>query len=685
MQQAGSTVDPAGKKRDRMETALLNEILIIFILSIAVIVLCHRFRIPSIVGFLITGVLAGPHGLGLVGALHEVEILAEIGIVLLLFTIGMEFSLKRLLSIERLVIVGGSCQVLMTVLVILCLGALTGRPLNEAIFMGFLVSLSSTAIVLKLLQQRAELESPHGRATLGILIFQDLAVVPMMLLIPLLAGTGASSPQALLVLAAKIAGIVLLVVAGARWIVPQVLFQVARTRNREVFLLTIIVICFAIAWATSKAGLSLALGAFLAGLIIAESEYSHEAIGKVIPFRDVFTSFFFVSIGMLLDTAFVFQKPFTILLVTLGILCIKMITGSGAALLTGIPLRTALLAAFALCQIGEFSFILSKTGLSAGLIPQSLYQLFLACSVLSMAATPFIISLAPRVVDAVTRLSLPERLLSGFHPLEEIPETVKRDHLVIIGFGVNGRNVAQAAGTAGISYAVIEMNPETVRAEQRRGIPIYYGDATQEEVIRHVNTEDARIVVVAINDPAATRRITENVRRLAPKVHLIVRTRYLTEMKPLFELGADDVIPEEFETSVEIFSRVLARYLIPHEEIEHLVTEIRSDGYEMLRSLSRTPSTISDLKLNLPDVEISTFRISGNSPMAGKTLALIELRKKYGVSVLAIRRDERILANPAADAMIEPGDILYVLGSSKSISEAITVIREASSEQENRP
>jgi CPA2 family monovalent cation:H+ antiporter-2 len=286
-----------------------------------------------------------------------------------------------------------------------------------------------------------------------------------------------------------------------------------------------------------------------------------------------------------------------------------------------------------------------------------------------MAATPFILSFAPRIIEAVLRMPLPERLVSGFYLLSNKVEPVKKEHLVIIGFGVNGRNVARAAEMAGIPYVIIEMNPETVRQEQAQGLPIYYGDATQEAVVRIANIREARIAVVAINDPAATRRIAEVVRRLGPKVHLIVRTRFLSEMKPLFDLGADEVIPEEFETSVEIFSRVLARYLIPRDDIESFVADIRSDGYEMFRGLSRDSTSLSPLKLDLSEVEISTFRITEDSSLAEETLGRIQLRKKHGISVLAIRRRSEIIYNPSADDRIEPGDILFVLGTPKAISE----------------
>jgi len=436
-----------------MEIPLLKDILILFGLAIAVLLICHRLHVSTIVGFLLTGILAGPHGLGMISAVHEVEILAEIGIVLLLFTIGIEFSLGNLLQIRRSVLIGGSFQVLLTIMVTYLISMQLGLEFGQSVFIGFLVSLSSTAIVLKLIQERAEVDSPHGRTTLGILIFQDVIIVPMILVTPLLAGATGNLGQSLLVLLAKGIGIILLVMVSAKWIVPYLLYQIARTRNRELFLLSVVVICLAVAWMTSSAGLSLALGAFLAGLIISESEYSHQALGNILPFRDVFTSFFFVSVGMLLDVGFLFQRPGFIALTALCVLVLKSVIAGSVTILLRVPLRTGILVGLALSQVGEFSFILSRTGIEHGLLTENIYQIFLSVSVLTMAATPFIIALAPRMADLVLRLPMPGRLKSGLYPVLETSVECKKDHLMIIGFGVNGRNLARAARVGGIFHA----------------------------------------------------------------------------------------------------------------------------------------------------------------------------------------------------------------------------------------
>ncbi|MCG7851034.1 MAG: cation:proton antiporter [Methanosarcinaceae archaeon] len=655
-----------------MDAPLLNDVIIIFGLSIAIIFIFHRLHVPTIVGFLLTGMLAGPHGLAVINAVQEVNVLAEMGIILLLFAIGAELSLKDMWQIKKEVLIGGLLQVLLTLIVVFVILTKIGLNGGEAIFIGFLISLSSTAIVLKLLQERDEIDTPHGKTTLAILIFQDIIIVPMILVTPLLAGETANLGGSPLVIIGEGIGFVLLVIISAKWVVPHLLYQIARTRSRELFLLSIVFICFSVALLTSSLGLSLSLGAFLAGLIISESEYSQQALSNILPFRDIFMSLFFVSIGMLLDINYLFQQPGLFVLIALSVLALKASIAGFVTTLLGYPLRTTIMVGLALGQVGEFSFVLSVFGVEYGLLDANIYQFFLAVSILTMVSTSFIIAVSPRIADSILRLPLPERLTSGI-PMPQLNGSTKKvrlkDHIIIIGFGINGRNVARAAMSAGIPYLIIEMNPETVRNEQANGELIHYGDATHEAVLQHANIRDARVMVIGISDPVATRRIVEVAHGLNPALHMIVRTRYLHEMKPLYDLGADEVIPQEFETSVEIFIRVLKKYLVPKDEVEKFITEVRADGYEMFRNLSKKPVNIDDLKLDLPDVEISTFRIAERSLIVGKTLAQIGLRKQYGVTLLAIRRNSQVLSNPHGDTNLCANDVLVILGGPDKIAE----------------
>ena len=646
-----------------MEIPLLKDILLIFGLAVAVLFICHRARIATIVGFLLTGILVGPHGLGLISAQKEVEILAEIGVVLLLFTIGIEFSLENLLRIKRSVFVGGALQVLLTIAAAFLIAQQFGLATGQAVFLGFLASLSSTAIVLKLLQEKAEVESPHGQITLAVLIFQDIAVVPMMLLTPFLASAQIQSQESVLLLVAKGIAFLGLVLASAKWIVPHLLFLIARTRSRELFLLSSLVICFAVAFLSAALGLSLALGAFMAGLIVSETEFSHETLGNIIPFRDVFTSLFFVSIGMFLDVKFLIDHPGTIVSIAFAVMIVKSLIAGLVVLLLRFPLRTAILAGLALCQVGEFSFILFMSGAQYGMLQGQFYQYFLDVSVLTMGITPFVIAAAPAIADTVLKLPFPAGLKTGFLTAHKIKKRIKlRDHLIIVGFGFNGRNIAHASKLAGVPYVILEMNPQTVKTEREKGEPIYYGDASQTAVLEQVDLKDARVLVIVISDPIASRRITATARKENHRLFIVARTRFITEMKRLHKLGANEVIPEEFETAIEIFSRVLAKYLVPRDEIEKLITEARADGYQMFRTLSEASTSFADMKLHLPDVDISTLRLEEGSDFVGKSLGQIELRKKYGVTLLAIRRNAKILSNPDANTVLHAEDLLIILG-----------------------
>jgi len=642
-----------------MHVPILEDIVIILGLSMVVLLLGARLRIPPIVGFLVTGVVAGPHGLGLVRASEEVEVLAEVGVILLMFTIGLEFSFKSLLRIKKSVLLGGSSQVLLTLGAGIAAASLIGWPIRSSVFVGCLVALSSTAIVLKLLQDRAEMETPHGRTSLGVLIFQDISIVPMVLAVPLLSGAQQDADSVPLMLG-KVIGLIVVLIAAAKWILPRVFQQIVRTRSSQLFLVSVIAICFAVAMGASMVGLSLSLGAFLAGLVLSESEYSHQALGNVLPFRDVFTSLFFVSVGMLLDVNYLVSHPLMVTGIGLGVIFGKTVIAGGATLLLGLPVRTAVLVGLGLAQVGEFSFVLAKSGLDQGLLDENGYQLFLAVSVLTMVTTPLCMAIAPKVASWADRLPLPPRM-KGQPPAME--GKALRDHLIIVGFGPSGRHLARAARVSDIPYAVLEMNPDTVRVESRKGEPISYGDASQEAVLEHVAVHHARILVVVISDAAAARRAVEAARRLNPSIHILTRTRFVTEVEALQALGADEVIPEELESSVEIFTRVLTHYLVPRDRIDQLAADIRAGAYEKLRAPSVSEETLQACRVPMPDVNVTACRVAQGSPVAGKTLAELDLRNRVGATLLAIRRGEETIANPVATTCLNEEDTLLVLTS----------------------
>lgn len=651
-----------------METHFLKDLLIVFALGGLVVYALRALKLPPIVGLLVAGAAMGPHGFSLVEDSHRVEVLAEVGVVLLLFTVGLEFSLGQLLKMWRMLVFGGGGQVLACIVVVALCTSFRGEGLGKPLFFGFLAALSSTAIVLRTFAERAQLNSPLGRIVVGVLLFQDLCIVPLMLLTPLLSGRGGGAGSVVLTLLEALA-VVVAVVLFARWLVPPLLSSVVRSRSRELFLTFLLVLCLGTAYLTSLAGLSLALGAFLAGLAVSESEYSHQALAEAIPFRDAFGSLFFVSIGMLMDVRFVFGEPLLVLAVLLALILIKTLTAALPALLLGYPVHLSLNAGLALAQVGEFAFVLSRAGLDLGLIDAAENQVFLAASVLSMLLTPFLIYAGRELGRRLPQgARLPALLEESAAPL------IASDHVVIAGYGVNGQNLARALSSAGISYAIVEMNPETVRSARARGEPMHYGDCTRVAVLESLGIQRARMYVVAISDAASTRQTTSLARSLNPSVDILVRTRFVAEVEELRRLGANEVIPEEFETSIEIFARVLHRFDVPKNLILDAVARVRGGMYDMLRGTNRSPRPLTSKISGLDALELERFELRPGSSIVGRTLSELDLRRTTGATVLAVKRGAVVHASPSGDFCLRESDTIVVLGEPSAIDKVLELV-----------
>jgi CPA2 family monovalent cation:H+ antiporter-2 len=663
---------------------VLKDLAVIFAGSLLVILVFHRLKLPALPGFIVAGVLLGPNALGLVSDVHRVEGLAEVGVVLLLFTIGIEFSLSRLREMGRQVVVGGGLQVALTVAAAAGAGVGLGLPWRVALFLGCLIALSSTAIVLKGLTDKGEIDAPHGRLATGILIFQDLCVVPIMLVLPFLAGRAAGGATQLAFALGKAAVIVLGVVVVARAVVPRLLAEILKTRSRELFLIAIILLGTLTALGTAEAGASLALGAFLAGLVISESDYAHQALAELLPFRDIFISLFFVAVGMLVQFDFIRDHP----VLTLGgvavILAGKTLVGAAGPAVLGYAGRVALLAGLVVSQVGEFSFVLARDGRGLGLLPEDTYQTFLAVAVFTMLVTPFLLQGGPALIDALERIVPLDRLLPGFRPqVITAAEQPLTNHVIIAGYGLNGRNLAAALRSIQAPYLIVELNGQTVRQARAHGEPAFYGDATREEILRALGLERARMLVVAISDPAATRRMVRVARGLNPSTHIICRTRYVVEIAELVRLGANDVIPEEFETSIEIFARVLAYYGVGRDEIDRLVDQIRASHYEAFRAAGQGGAALSLGTVGgIPRMAVERLRIPDQSPLAGKSLAESGLRTRTGALVLSISRGGDDVATPDAQFELAAGDVLVVVGQPEHLRAAAALIAASTTEQE---
>lgn len=663
----------------------LNEIVALFLVSVGIAYLCYRIKLVPIVGFLIAGVVIGPNALAVVQDQELVNILAEIGVILLLFTIGIEFSLEKLNRIRKAILIGGGLQVLITTFAVAGGMAAFNVEWPIGIYTGFLVALSSTAIVLGLLSQRGETDTPAGQLALAVLIFQDLAIIVMVLLIPILAGQSGSGLDVLWVLGKAILLIVMVIIL-ARRIVPWILEKVAKTRKQELFLLTVVAICFGTAALTSLANVSLALGAFLAGLVVSESHFSDQALSEILPLRTIFNAVFFVSVGMLLNISYIIEFPLLLLGTAAVIVLIKFLITSGSLLTLGYPVRIAAASGLALAQIGEFSFVLERAGRLAGLTPAGIGELgsqtFIAVSVLLMIMTPFLLKSGPGLGRLLARTPL-RHLGQDSTDEDSGIETELEDHAIIVGYGPAGRHLVQVLSETGIPFVVIEMNPESVQEMRENDIPTIYGDATRQHILEKAGIAKAKLCVIATNDPSASPRIIKLAHFKNPTLQIIVRTRYLTEVEILEEAGADIVIPEEMETTVRIFSQVLGAYMIPQDEIEEHIRNLRAQDYKILRSSVQEAHLMVLQGLDEEGLHTRAVAVRDDAPVAGKTLSELQLRNKYNLTVLAVRRDTKTIGNPSGTFRVEPGDRLVLVGLADRFAECAGLFRSPSDQVTN--
>jgi CPA2 family monovalent cation:H+ antiporter-2 len=554
----------------------LRDLVIILGFAVAIVSLFHKFKLPSIAGFILAGVLVGPHALGLISDVHKVETLAEIGMALLLFSIGLELSLAKLRRLWKLILAGGFMQVSLSILIAFAVARTWGLSDGTALFIGFLVALSSTAIVLRGLQQGNVVDTPHGRLIVGILVFQDFSVVPMILAIPLLSDSSSLAPDLVGAMLRSLA-IVTGVFLAAHLIVPRVLRFVAGTRQRHLFILTVFLICIGTAWAITRSGASLAIGAFLAGLVVAGSEYRHQALADLISFRDVFASLFFVSVGMLLIPAIILENLLSILILLAVIMVGKSLIVFVTALVIRMPLRVCLLSAVALAQIGEFSFVLFYAARGTDLISQSLESNLLSAAVLSMFLTPFAMAFGPRLAARMGKLRVLSRALE-VSTAEDAGSQMRKihDHVIIGGYGFAGLELARSLKTYSIPHVIVDINIENVRAACAKGVHAYFGDVTSYEVLELLGAARAKELILVINDPFAAERAVRVARSFAPSLHIMVRTNYLLDIEPLLSAGADEVIPAERESAIEVTSRVLRRHNVDSEHISGQLSIIRN-------------------------------------------------------------------------------------------------------------
>ncbi len=641
------------------EHSLLADLVLTYALALVLVVISARARVPSVVAMILAGVIAGPSGMRIISTPEEVDMLAEIGIVLLLFTVGLDFSLAAMKQIWRTILIAGSLQMIGTAaLVGLVVRFGTTANARLALFIGLFVALSSTAIVLKGLAERNELSSPHGRLTVGILLLQDLAIVGLLLLVPILSGRTPLSavPMALLKAFAAIAA-----VAGlSRLVLPRLLRFVTASRRPEAFPLAILLASVGTAWFGSLAGLSMAVGAFLAGLMLAESEFSHQAYADVRPIRDVLSGLFFISLGMLIDLQVVLEHWPMVLAVAAAIIVGKAFAATGALMASMSPVRVAVISGIGLAQVGEFSFILGRAGVDSGLVPASMWQTMLGASIATMIATPSLLTVAPAVASWVRRRD--RRRSDAAH--KGLPALA--GHVIVFGFGVGGQLVARSLRDLGIPYMIIELNGATVRRYRAEGERIFYGDATNPETLHAAHLDKAIAVVSMVSDPDAQQRLVRGIRQVAPSVPIVVRTRYRLEAERLQSLGATVAVAEELEASLEVLAQLLSRLQVAGNVVEALLDVFRRESIS-LRPMRAPRGMLQSMPEAIQRMPVSTYKVEARHWAVEKSLAELNLRAHTGASILAIQRGERYLTSFDSDERITAGDVLFLTGDESDV------------------
>jgi monovalent cation:H+ antiporter-2, CPA2 family len=653
----------------------LDELAVVAAVSVLVSLVVTRLRLPTVAGLLAAGAMVGPSGLGWVRSSEVIHTLSELGVVFLLFSIGLEFSLSRLRSILRHVALGGGAQVALTIAATGLVAFALGKSPRASLLYGFIFSLSSTAIVLRALTERREIDAPHGKLIVGTLVFQDLCIVPMVLLVPTLGqGDPQAAMSAIVWALVRATGVVVFVVVASRLLVPRFMAAVDASKSREIFLMAVLTICIGTAYLTAQAGLSLALGAFLGGIVVADTEFGHRAFGDVLPLRDAFVSVFFVSMGMLFDASVLARSPLAGGVLLLGFLVGKGLIAAASAMLMRFPVRAASLAGVSLAQFGEFGFVLASLGQTAGILSEDETSLLLSSGLVSMFVTPLLARIAPQLKAGQRLLAPLERLLDTDAIDDVAPVDEPRSgHVVVVGYGVAGKLVASALEASGVDWLAMELNSDTVRRERAQGRPVYYGDATNSEALEHARIAQARALVVVTNDRAAVLRIVDTARRLSPTLFVIVRAHYLGEAAELEHIGVSEVVAEEIESGLEIVARVLRNASVPRNVIETRVEEAR-ERFGQPTAVSRPRTRGGNLgEEALSDLELDSFLVRTGCPAMGKTLVQLDLRQRAGILAVAIRAGEELLHPPPIDRPLGEGDVVYAVGARPAIAGAIAL------------
>jgi CPA2 family monovalent cation:H+ antiporter-2 len=652
-----------------MEHTTLRSILILMGVAVFVVAALRRLHLPAVLAYLVTGFLVGPHGVGLITDSADTRELAEFGVVFLLFTLGLEFSVPRFWVMRRSVFVLGGAQVLFTTLGTVAAARIMGSSTPVAIVLGGAFAMSSTAIVAKQLTEQNEIGLQHGRSAVAVLLFQDLAVIPFLILIPALAkGVGSAIAGDMLWAFGKGALAVVVILAAGRWLLRPLFHQVASARSAELFTLTALLVTMASAFGTAYLGLSLALGGFLAGMMLAETEYRHQVEADIRPFRDVLLGLFFITIGMLLNPAIVARHWALVLAAVVGISLFKIGLIAVASRRLGSDNNAALRTGLVLAQGGEFGFALLSLGLAQGIMRPQLAELGLAVIVISMLMGPFLIRYNRQLADRI----FPESELEDHDRLQHDigrHQVHLENHVIIIGYGRVGQNVARLIEPEGFEFVALDLDPLRVRHAREAGDPVYYGDGTNRDVLRAAGIERARVLVISYFKVSTALKILEHVKKMRPDLPVLVRTRDDAELERLQAAGATEVIPETLESSLMLASHLLHVLHVPMSHILRKIQEVRTHRYSLLRSVFRGQDAVPIDPSHAFREQLHTVTLEKGANGVTRTLAEMDL-KSLGVVVTALRREGVVGRQPPGVTVLKEGDVVVLWGTPEKLQDA---------------
>lgn len=645
------------------ELALIGDLALIWIVAAVAGYICARLKIPLIAGYTGVGILIGPHGLKWIAEPGDVHVLAEMGVALLLFALGVEVSLRQILKCSIKVVGTAILQIGFTVVAAWSIARLFGFATTPAagILFGWICALSSTVVVTKTLMDRGEIDAIHGRMLLPVLIVQDLSLVPVIALLPAFQGAGGDNLSSVVLIAlAKAVLLIGGVLVGAYTVVPALLKPIVKSQHRELFLLTILGLCLGVAVASDRAGLSLALGAFLAGIMVSESPYGSQALVDVMPLRDLFAVVFFVSIGMLLNPVFLASHVVEVLAFVGLLLLMKVIIGTASAFLSTSNWWSALLFGVGIAQIGEFSFVLAMLGYQAKLLEESLYNLFFAAAVVTLVLSPILMNAVPKLLGRFASVKAREEAGVTGDGVEEHGLNLS-GHVIICGFGRTGRNLGLVLNGVNIPYAVVELNASILEELDAEDIPHVFGDSVSHLVLQRAGLLRAKVLIITVPDPLAALTISNMAREMNPDVKIIVRAHRSEDINVLRAAGANAVVQPEFEASIEISRLTLMSLNMGDPIIQRALQDVRTQRYRLFQP-DVAEASLAQLIGFAHDEFIGTWFIVSKSPIVGQSLQQLDIRRLTGVTISAARRGNNLVVHPDPTFALAEGDELYVVG-----------------------